>query len=77
MEEAEELMKAMASGNYKPPAKKAAPAPEVVTADTPVQLDPSTGLRLHCDVNGCVIVPLSAKQPRNGLTGTVAIQHLC
>lgn len=63
MEDAEALMQAMASGNYKPPPKKAAVAPE------PVQLDPSTGLRLQCDVNGCVIVPLSAKQPRNGLTG--------
>lgn len=71
MEEAEALMQAMASGNYKPSPKKAAAAPE------PVQLDPSTGLRLQCDVNGCVIVPLSAKQPRNGLTGMPSCTYVC
>ena len=69
MEEAEALMKAMASGAYKPPKKKAAPAPEAMLADASQQPDPSTGLRLHCDVNGCVIIPLSAKQPTHGLTG--------
>ena len=69
LEETEALMQAMASGNYKPKPKAASQSvPEPTVADAP--LDPSTGLRLHCDVNGCVIVPLSAKQHRNGLTGS-------
>lgn len=44
-------MAAMASGSYKPPPKKqSATIPDPAVADAP--LDPSTGLRLHCDVNG-------------------------
>lgn len=77
MEEAEALMKAMASGDYKPPKQKAAPAPEAMLADATQQPDPSTELRLHCDVNGCVIIPLSAKQPTHGLSGAGYYTLVC
>jgi len=63
--EAEALMAEIGSGDYKArAAKKAADALKQSEAGLATQ-----GLKLRCDVNGCVIVPINANQYTPGLTG--------
>ena len=51
---ADDLIMQMANGQLKP---KQAEAP------TPLADDPPASLTLHCDVNGCTIVPVSSQTP--------------
>lgn len=63
--EAEALMAEIGSGDFKArAAKKAADALKQSEAGLATQ-----GLKLRCDVNGCVIVPIHADQYTPGLTG--------
>lgn len=65
--EAEALMAEIGSGDYKArQATKAAEALKQSEAGLATQ-----GLKLRCDVNGCVIVPINANQYDPGLTGKV------
>ena len=67
--EAEALMAEIGSGDYKArQAKKAADAAKQAEAGLATQ-----GLKLRCDVNGCVIVPMNASQSTPGLTGNIEI----
>ena len=70
MAEAEALMAEIGSGDYKArAAKKAAEAQMQSEAGLATQ-----GLKLRCDVNGCVIVPINANQHTPGLAGNVHCQ---
>ena len=69
--EAEALMAEIGSGDYKArqelkQSQQAAEAEKQSEAGLTTQ-----GLKLRCDVNGCVIVPISADEATPGLTGTV------
>ena len=66
--EAEALMAEIGSGDYKArQATKAADALKKSEAGLATQ-----GLKLRCDVNGCVIVPINANQYDPGLTGNMS-----
>lgn len=63
--DAEALMAEIGSGDYKArQAKNAAETAKQAEAGLATQ-----GLKLRCDVNGCVIVPINAQQSTPGLTG--------
>lgn len=64
-------MAEIGSGDYKTrQAKKAAEAAKQAEAGLATQ-----GLQLRCDVNGCVIVPINARQSTPGLTGDTCHQY--
>lgn len=66
--EAEALMAEIGSGDYKArQATKTAEALKKSEAGLATQ-----GLKLRCDVNGCVIVPINANQYDPGLTGSLS-----
>ena len=65
-------MAEIGSGDYKArQAKKAAEAAKQAEAGLATQ-----GLQLRCDVNGCVIVPINARQSTPGLTGVMLNQSV-
>lgn len=65
--DAEALMAEIGSGDYTArQAKKAADAANEAEAGLATR-----GLKLRCDVNGCVIVPINAQQYTPGLTGSL------
>lgn len=67
--EAEALMAEIGSGDYKArQAKEAAEAAKRSEAGLATQ-----GLKLRCDVNGCVIVPIQADESTPGLTGSLSV----
>lgn len=69
--EAEALMAEIGSGDYKArQAKQSAEAAKQAEAGLATQ-----GLKLRCDVNGCVIVPINAQHSTPGLAGTVPGNH--
>ena len=71
--EAEALMAEIGSGDFKArQAKKAAEAVKQSEAGLATQ-----GLKLRCDVNGCVIVPINANEYTPGLTGKQHSRQLC
>lgn len=66
--EAEALMAEIGSGDFKArQAKQAADAVKQSEAGLATQ-----GLKLRCDVNGCVIVPINANEYTPGLTGSLS-----
>ena len=65
MAEAEALMAEIGSGDYQARQAKRA-AEEAERAEEGLA---THGLKLSCDVNGCVIVPIHADQSTPGLTG--------
>lgn len=68
--DAEALMAEIGSGDYKArQAKKAAETAKQAEAGLATQ-----GLKLRCDVNGCVIVPINAQQSTPGLTGRLLLR---
>lgn len=69
--DAEALMAEIGSGDYKArQANKAAETAKQAEAGLATQ-----GLKLRCDVNGCVIVPINAQQSTPGLTGRCILQR--
>lgn len=69
--EAEALMAEIGSGDYKArQAKQSAEAAKQAEAGLATQ-----GLKLRCDVNGCVIVPINAQHSTPGLAGTVTSHY--
>ncbi|KAL3161786.1 hypothetical protein ABBQ38_008880 [Trebouxia sp. C0009 RCD-2024] len=68
--EAEALMAEIGSGDYKArQAKQSAEAAKQAEAGLATQ-----GLKLRCDVNGCVIVPINAQHSTPGLAGSLSGQ---
>lgn len=66
-------MTEIGSGDYKArQAKKEAETAKQAEAGLATQ-----GLKLRCDVNGCVIVPINAQQSTPGLTGKAPCNTHC